>query len=57
MFGDEAHMYKLEDVQLSDLGRVAEVTITKDDCLLMKVNNSFLLIVQLTVTLSYSVIH
>jgi hypothetical protein len=31
-------MYKLEDVQVQDLGRVAEVTITKDDCLLMKVS-------------------
>lgn len=33
---DEANMNKIEDVQLGDLGRVAEVTITKDDCLLMK---------------------
>lgn len=38
MFGDEAGMNKLEDVQLSDLGSVTEVTITKDDCLLMKVS-------------------
>lgn len=37
VFGDEADMYKLEDVQLNDLGRVGEVTITKDDCLFMKV--------------------
>jgi len=27
---------KLEDVQISDLGRVGEVTITKDDTLMMK---------------------
>ena len=38
MFGDEADMYQLEDVQLHDLGVVGEVTITKDDTLLMKVN-------------------
>jgi len=31
-------MNKLEDVQLSDFGRVAEITITKDDTLLMKVS-------------------
>ena len=31
-------MYQLEDVQLHDLGVVGEVTITKDDTLLMKVN-------------------
>ena len=37
VFGDEANMYPLEDVQLQDLGQVAEVTITKDDCLMMKV--------------------
>lgn len=38
MFGDEADMYKIEDVQTQDLGKVGEITITKDDCLLMKVN-------------------
>jgi len=37
VFEDEANMNKLEDVQVGDFGRVAEVTITKDDCLLMKV--------------------
>lgn len=37
MFGDEADMYKIEDVQIQDLGKVGEITITKDDCLLMKV--------------------
>lgn len=36
MFGDESLELKLEDVQLSDLGRVGEVTITKDDTLFMK---------------------
>ncbi|CAH8510928.1 unnamed protein product [Schistosoma turkestanicum] len=36
VFGDEADMYKLEDVQLQDLGRVAETVVTKDDCLLMR---------------------
>jgi len=33
-------MYKIEDVQIQDLGKVGEITITKDDCLLMKVNVS-----------------
>jgi len=37
VFGDEADMYKIEDVQIQDLGKVGEVTVTKDDCLLMKV--------------------
>ena len=37
VFGDEANMYALEDVQIQDLGNVGEVTVTKDDCLLMKV--------------------
>ena len=32
-------MYKIEDVQIQDLGKVGEVTITKDDCLLMKVTD------------------
>lgn len=40
VFGDEANMYQLEDVQIQDLGRVGEVTVTKDDCLLMKVGPS-----------------
>jgi len=34
-------MNKLEDVKIEDLGRVSEVTITKDDCLLMKVCATF----------------
>jgi chaperonin GroEL len=37
VFGDEAANVKLEDVQASDLGEVAEVLITKDDTLLLKV--------------------
>jgi len=38
VFGDEANLTKLEDVQISDLGSVGEVTVTKDDCLLLKVS-------------------
>ncbi|KAK3588175.1 hypothetical protein CHS0354_012240 [Potamilus streckersoni] len=36
VFEDEGDMYKLEDVQLHDLGKVGEVTVTKDDTLMMK---------------------
>ncbi|KAH7964974.1 hypothetical protein HPB49_002719 [Dermacentor silvarum] len=36
VFGDEANLIKLEDVQASDLGQVGEVIITKDDTLLLK---------------------
>lgn len=36
VFGDEADMYKLEDVQMNDFGTVKEVTVTKDDTLMMK---------------------
>ena len=36
MFGDEAIELKLDDVTLSNLGRVGEVVVTKDDTLLMK---------------------
>ncbi|XP_033210546.1 heat shock protein 60A [Belonocnema kinseyi] len=36
VFGDEANLIKLEDVQLSDLGHVGEVIITKDDTLFLK---------------------
>ena len=39
VFGDEADMYKLEDVQMNDFGTVKEVTVTKDDTLMMKVRN------------------
>lgn len=40
VFGDEADMYKLEDIQMNDFGGIGEVTITKDDTLLMKVHFS-----------------
>lgn len=36
VFGDDANLIKMEDVQLSDLGQVGEVVITKDDTLLLK---------------------
>jgi len=36
VFGDEAAHVKLEDIQLSDFGRVGEVSITKDNTLLLK---------------------
>ncbi|KAL8621293.1 60 kDa heat shock protein, mitochondrial [Nucella lapillus] len=36
MFGDDGNFYKLEDIQMQDLGEVGEVTVTKDDTLLMK---------------------
>nr|AHK22785.1 heat shock protein 60 [Sinohyriopsis cumingii] len=36
VFEDEGDMYKLEDVQLHDLGKVGEVAVTKDDTLMMK---------------------
>ena len=36
MFGDESIQLKIEDVKLSDLGEVGEVSITKDDTLLMR---------------------
>ncbi|XP_017048999.1 60 kDa heat shock protein homolog 2, mitochondrial [Drosophila ficusphila] len=35
VFGDEANLVRLEDVKLSDLGRVGEVVVTKDDTLLL----------------------
>lgn len=36
VFGDEAIELKIEDVTLSNLGKVGEVVVTKDDTLLMK---------------------
>lgn len=36
VFGDEANLVKVEDVQLSDFGGVGEVVITKDDTLFLK---------------------
>ena len=38
IFGDEAALYNMEDVQLQDFGTFKEVIVTKDDTLLMKVN-------------------
>jgi Chaperonin GroEL (HSP60 family) len=39
VFGDEASTVKLEDVQVSDLGQVGEIVITKDDTLILRVTN------------------
>ncbi|KAH8281431.1 hypothetical protein KR054_000435 [Drosophila jambulina] len=36
VFGDEANLVRLEDIKLSDFGRVGEVVITKDDTMLLK---------------------
>ncbi|GFS44331.1 heat shock protein 60A [Trichonephila inaurata madagascariensis] len=36
VFGDDADLVKLEDLQPTDLGEVSEVVITKDDTLLLK---------------------
>jgi chaperonin GroEL len=36
VFGDDANFSKLEDVQASDLGQVGEVSINKDDTLMLK---------------------
>lgn len=36
VFGDDAQLLKLEDVQPQDLGQIGEVTVTKDDTLLLK---------------------
>ncbi|KAH0550295.1 heat shock protein 60A [Cotesia glomerata] len=36
VFGDEANLVKIEDVQASDLGQVGEIIITKEDTLLLK---------------------
>lgn len=38
VLGDEANLVKLEDLQPSDLGQVGEITITKDDTLILKVS-------------------
>lgn len=37
VFQDEAETVKLEDVQITDLGQVGEIVITKDDTLILKV--------------------
>lgn len=36
VFGDDADLNKIEDCKIQDLGQVGEVTITKDDTLLLK---------------------
>lgn len=36
VFGDDANLLKIEDVQISDLGEAEEVTITKDDTLILR---------------------
>lgn len=36
VFGDDANLIKLEDVQLGDLGQIGEIVITKDDTLLLR---------------------
>ena len=36
VFGDEANLTKLEEIKATDFGQVGEVTITKDDTLLLK---------------------
>lgn len=37
VFGDEADMFKMEDIQMQDFGGIGEVAVTKDDTLMMKV--------------------
>ncbi|EDW54396.1 60 kDa heat shock protein homolog 2, mitochondrial [Drosophila sechellia] len=36
VFGDEANMVRLEDIKMSDFGRVGEVVVSKDDTMLLK---------------------
>ena len=36
VFGDDSNLLKLEDIQLQDLGEVDEVTVTKDDTLMLR---------------------
>lgn len=38
VFGDDANIHKLEEIQHNDFGQIGEVTITKDDTLLLKVS-------------------
>merc|ERR1711971_1075735 len=35
-FGTEGDTLKLEDVQIQDFGKVGEVTVTKDDCMMLR---------------------
>jgi len=65
VFGDEADMFKLEEIQMHDFGGIGEVTITKDDTMLMKVgtlhtcfdNSNGYLPIELKVCLLYSPRH
>ncbi|GMS89400.1 hypothetical protein PENTCL1PPCAC_11575, partial [Pristionchus entomophagus] len=36
IFGDDANLVKMEDIQIGDFGEVEEVSITKDDTLLLR---------------------
>lgn len=36
VFGDDANLVKIEDVQLHDFGQIGEVIVTKDDTLLLR---------------------
>uniref|UniRef100_A0A915PZB8 Heat shock protein 60 n=1 Tax=Setaria digitata TaxID=48799 RepID=A0A915PZB8_9BILA len=36
VFGDDANLLKIEDVQITDLGEAEEVSITKDDTLILR---------------------
>lgn len=36
IFGDDTNLLKIEDVQISDLGEAEEVSITKDDTLILR---------------------
>lgn len=36
VFGEESNLVKLEDVQIADLGEAEEVSITKDDTLILR---------------------
>lgn len=36
VFGDEANLVKLEDIQVQDFGEAEEISITKDDTLILR---------------------
>merc|ERR1711973_792553 len=36
VFGTEGDDLKLEDIQLQDFGKVGEVVVTKDDCMMLR---------------------
>ncbi len=42
VFNDESETVKIEDVQVSDLGQVGEIVITKDDTLILNVSQIFI---------------